>query len=138
METTASSVVTGAFGFAGRHIARRLLCEGYASKNLTLDAVGPEIFTIEELVRLVADKQDRRASLVHVRPSLALLMSRLLGYLVRDVVLTRDEIDGLMADLLISSSERPPLGCTRLRKWLDENTDVVGSSYASELSRLYR
>ena len=111
---------------------------GSASKNLTLDAVGPEIFTFEELVRLVAENQGRRARLVHVRPGLALLMSRFLGYLVRDVVLTRNEIDGLMANLLISSSDGPPPGRTRLSEWLEENSDVVGASYASELSRHYR
>ena len=111
---------------------------GFSSDNLTLDAVGPQTFTFEEVVRLVADKLGRRARLLHVRPGLALLMTRLAGYLVRDVVLTRDEIDGLMANLLVSSSEAPPPGRTRLSEWLEQNSDAVGAGYASELSRHYR
>ena len=111
---------------------------GSGSDNLTMDAVGPEVFTFEEMVRLVADKLGRRARLLHVQPWMALLMSRLVGYLVRDVVLTRDEIDGLMADLLVSRSEVPPPGRTRLSEWLEQNSDAIGVSYASELSRHYR
>ena len=111
---------------------------GSSSDNLTVDAVGPEVLTFEEMVRLVADKLGRRARLLHVQPWLALLMSRLVGYLVNDVVLTRDEIDGLMADLLVSRSEGPPPGRTRLSEWLEQNSDTVGAEYRSELIRHYR
>jgi NADH dehydrogenase len=59
-----------------------------------------------------------------------------MGYLVRDVVLTRDEIDGLMGDLLVT--EGPPTGQTRLSDWLAQNAETIGVRYASELSRHYR
>ena len=55
---------------------------------------------------------------------------------MKDVVLTRDEILGLMSDLLISSTS--PLGETRFSQWLEENAATVGTRYASELSRHYR
>jgi NADH dehydrogenase len=58
------------------------------------------------------------------------------GYLVKDVMLTRDEVEGLMANLLVSDC--PPTGQTRLGDWLDENADGVGAKYASELRRHYR
>jgi NADH dehydrogenase len=60
----------------------------------------------------------------------------LVGLVVGDVVLTRDEVEGLMANLLVSES--PPLGKTRLGDWLESNADSVGVRYASELSRHYR
>ena len=63
-------------------------------------------------------------------------MSRLVGLLVRDVVLTRDEVEGLMANLLVSGAE--PTGHTRLSSWLKNNKDSLGATYASELSRHYR
>ena len=52
---------------------------------------------------------------------------------LRDVVLTRDEVDGLMAGLLTSEAE--PTGITRLGDWLAERADILGRSYVSELRR---
>jgi NADH dehydrogenase len=55
--------------------------------------------------------------------------------MVRDVILTRDEVRGLMAGLLVSAS--PPTGTTRVSGWLRDNADVVGRTYRSELARHY-
>ncbi len=60
----------------------------------------------------------------------------MIGALVKDVVLTRDEVDGLMANLLVTDS--PPTGTTRLSEWLRDHADSVGTQYASELNRHYR
>ena len=108
----------------------------HQSDNVTLDATGPETITFEGLVRLIANKIGSRARLIHVRPGLALFLSRLMGYAVRDVVLTRDEMEGLMANLLIA--EGPPMGQTQLSDWLEQNADDIGVSYTSEMSRHYR
>jgi NADH dehydrogenase len=109
---------------------------GQQKDNLVIDAVGPEIFTFDEMVRLIADKIGSRARIMHFNPGLALFLSRILGLMVNDVMLTRDEVDGLMSNLLIS--DKPPTGQTRLSDWLDENADRVGSKYASELGKHYR
>lgn len=101
-----------------------------------IDAVGPETYTFDALVRLVARKIGSRARIIHLQPGLALSLSKLIGYLVRDVVLTRDEVAGLMAGLLVSDG--PPTGATRLSDWLDQNSGTLGTSYASELNRHYR
>ena len=106
------------------------------SDDLAVDAVGPEIMTFEELVRIIADIVRSRARILHWNPGLALLCSRLTGYLVRDVVLTRDEIKGLMKELLVTQG--PPTGQTRLSEWLVRNASTLGASYSSELSRHYR
>ena len=104
--------------------------------DVVVDAVGPETFTFEELVRLIARTIGRKARIVHLPPGLARLGSRMLGLLVGDVLLTRDEVRGLMADLLVSA--QPPTGHTRLSDWLAHNADRVGTRYASELKRHYR
>ena len=116
-------------------IAIRLARE---SENVEIDAVGPEVFTYEDMVRLVRDKIGASAWLVHVSNSAAMLAARLMGLLVRDVVLTRDEIDGLAAGLLVSKTGEPPPGTTRLSEWLDDNARLLGSKYASELMRHYK
>ena len=58
------------------------------------------------------------------------------GWLVRDVVLTRDEIDGLMAGHLVSAD--PPTASTRFTEWLEAEGATLGRRYASELGRHYR
>ena len=52
---------------------------------------------------------------------------------MRDVVLTRDEVDGLMAGLLTSGEQ--PTGTTRLSDWLKDGADGLGRRYVSELTR---
>jgi len=103
--------------------------------SFVLDAVGPEVFTFDGLVRLIAKSIGRPARLIHLRPGLVLFLSKLIGWLVRDVVLTREEVDGLMSNLLVSGQE--PTGTTRLSDWLAEHGDAVGGRYASELRRHY-
>lgn len=105
-------------------------------QNITVDAIGPEIYTYDELVRTIAAKIHRKARIVHVHPSVVLLIARLLGWLVRDTVLTSDEINGLMAGLLISSQH--PTGKIHFSEWLERNADTLGTGYASELDRHYR
>ena len=109
---------------------------GHANDNMIRDAVGPEIFRYEELIQLIADKIQSKAKIIHLRPGLALFLSKFIGYMVNDVVLTRDEVEGLMANLLVSKN--PPTGKTRLSDWLTQNASIVGTSYASELARHYR
>ena len=109
---------------------------GQQSEDMVLDAVGPEVYTFEELVRLIAAKTRSRARIVHLRPGLALFLGKLMGYGVRDVIVTRDEVRGLISSLLIS--QEPPTGQTRLSDWLEQHAESVGGRYASELARHYR
>lgn len=117
-------------------MAQIVVDAAYQDEDLVSDAVGPETYTFDALVRLIAEAVGSRARIIHLPPRLALFLVRLLGYAVRDVVLTGDEIGGLMANLLVS--EHPPKGQTRLSDWLARNADHVGGSYASELARHYR
>lgn len=109
---------------------------GQSNDNMMIDAVGPEIFRYEELIRLIADTIHSKAKIIHLKPGLALFLSKFIGYMVNDVVLTRDEIEGLIENLLVSKN--PPTGKTRLSDWLSQQTDTIGTHYASELNRHYR
>ena len=99
-------------------------------------AAGPETFTFEELLRLLAEAVGARVRFVCTPPSLGFGLTKLVGLLLRDVGLTRDEVDGLMEGLLTSGAV--PTGTTRLGGWLADNRGVLGQRYSSELRRNYR
>jgi uncharacterized protein YbjT (DUF2867 family) len=109
---------------------------GQQPHSETLDAVGPEIHCFEGLVRLLAKTVGSRALILHVPPQAALLAAKVVGLMVGDVILTADEVRGLMANLLVSA--HPPRGRKPLTQWLAENADRVGASYSSEIARHYR
>jgi NADH dehydrogenase len=68
-----------------------------------------------------------------VPPVLGYAVGSLLGALLGDVIITRPEIEGLMADLLYVSS--PPAGSTRLSEWARAHSSSLGVRYSSELAR---
>jgi uncharacterized protein YbjT (DUF2867 family) len=108
---------------------------GRQSENLTIDAVGPETFRFAELAGLIAKTVESRARLLNSPPWLAFLAARVLGTALADVLLTRDELKGLMANLLVSSSA--PTGRTLFSKWISANAALLGRRYASEINRHY-
>jgi NADH dehydrogenase len=106
---------------------------GGRADNAVIDAVGPEVFTFDELVHLMARRIGSRARIVRVPPMLAMAAAKMIGGALGDVLLTRDELAGLMANLLVSPAA--PTGHTRLSDWLAANAPIVGRAYASELRR---
>jgi NADH dehydrogenase len=109
---------------------------GQEKGSLTLDAAGPETLTFDELIRLMAKLLGSHARLLHMSPERALKLIRMVGGLVGDVVLTREEIDGLMRDMLVSQS--PPTGHTLFSNWLKQHAASLASVYYSEIERHYR
>ncbi|GLY85729.1 SDR family oxidoreductase [Actinoallomurus iriomotensis] len=106
---------------------------GAEETDTVVDAVGPEWFAFEDLVAAVAGAIGRRFRPVHLPPAVVSLIVRGLSLLTRDVVLTRDEIDGLMAELVMVEGEAT---CpTRLTDHLRDNADRIGREYHSELAR---
>ncbi len=101
--------------------------------DTVVDAAGPEKMAFFELVACVRSALETRSPIVHVPAPLMALAARALGLFVRDVVLTPEEIKGLMAGLLVSHD--PPLGQIVFSSWLDEHKASVGRSYANELDR---
>ncbi|NLG71918.1 MAG: NAD(P)H-binding protein [Chloroflexi bacterium] len=116
-------------------LARLAVEAGLSQENLIVDAVGPETYTFTGLVQLIARATGSRSLLIHLPPGMVFALARLLGGMLGDVLLTRDEIDGLMQGLLVSNE--PPLGRTRLSTWLGQHGMELGRRYASELERHY-
>jgi uncharacterized protein YbjT (DUF2867 family) len=109
--------------------------QGASRVDGVLDAVGPEALRFDELVRLVRRAVGSRAALVPVPRAILLAAARLIGAVVRDVVLTPDEVAGLTANLLVSRG--PATAPTRFSDWLTGNAEHLGVEWASELHRHY-
>jgi NADH dehydrogenase len=116
--------------------ARLAVDLGNGRDHVVVDAVGPQTHRFDDLVRLIAGAVGSRARIVRLSPRMLLSVARMMSLLLRDVLLTRDEIVGLSGGLL--ESEGPPTGTTALSSWIDQNGGRLGRRYASELARHYR
>ena len=114
-------------------MARLLVACASEAGNSVRDAVGPETFRFEELVRMIAREVGSSCRVVHMPAWLAYVGTLVTGWVVRDVVLTWEEYLGLMANLL--APEGPAAGATRLSEWLAANRESLGRKYASEVER---
>lgn len=114
-------------------LARLAVEQGDRRENAIIDAVGPETFTYRGLVKAIGEIIGARRPIVSVPPMIGYMAGRLVGLLMNDVLLTRDEIEGLMAGLLDVDS--PPAGMTKLTHWAREHAASLGKHYASELAR---
>lgn len=104
--------------------------------GVVADAVGPETFEFRELVRVIAEIVGVRRGVVPCWPWLGYAVSKALNPLVGDVIITREEIAGLMRGLLYSEGTR--VGRTRLTAWAREHREELGRRYASEVGRRVR
>jgi len=114
-------------------LARLAVEQGREDSLRTIDAVGPETFAYRDLVREIGRIIGKPRPIVPVPRSVGYLTGWLLGVLVHDVVITRDEIEGLMQGLLAADS--PPAGEIRLTDWARQHAATLGTRYASELAR---
>jgi NADH dehydrogenase len=105
-------------------------CEG---ANTNIDAIGPETFTYRELVREIGMIIGKPRPIISLPPSLGYASGWLIGKFTGDVVITREEIEGLMQNLLCTKS--PPAGSTGLAVWARAHATTLGQHYASELAR---
>jgi NADH dehydrogenase len=114
-------------------LAELAVREGEETRNAVIDAVGPESFTYRELVAMIGRAIGRPRPILPIPPALGFLVGRILGYLMKDELITRDEIEGLMEGLL--DTPAPAAGSTRLSDWTRARGDRLGRRYANELSR---
>jgi uncharacterized protein YbjT (DUF2867 family) len=126
---------TGAYPVQPVHVddlARICIEAAEADHDLVIDAAGPERMRFAELVALIRAAVGGHGPVIPLPPVVMTAAARALGLLLGDVVLTGDEITGLMDGLLVSDD--PPRGEIAFSQWLDEHTSI-GSSYANELRR---
>jgi uncharacterized protein YbjT (DUF2867 family) len=101
-----------------------------------LDAAGPEVYRFADFVGLLRDTLHARARLVPIPVAALPPLAAAAGAVLRDVVLTREELGALTAELLVSHAE--PTGHRRLSEWLPDQTEWLGRRYVNELRRNWR
>ena len=116
--------------------ARTCVEAAHDAANGIRDAAGPDRMTFDELVRAIGNAVGNRPPIVHVSPLAMAFLARGMNLVIRDVVLTTDEIRGLTAGLLVS--HQPALGRISFRSWLDEVAPTLGRRYLNELDRHFR
>lgn len=138
------------FGVFGRGNYRVQPIELEAFAGLAVDAVesiepgmvvraaGPADYTYLEMVNLIKDAVASRAAIVPMPAWAALTFTRAAGVFLRDVVLTADEMKGLVREYLYT--EGPTRAGRSLASWLQKPAvcRTLGTSYASELARHFR
>lgn len=107
--------------------------QGRNRENAVINAIGPETFTFRGVVEEIAKAIGKKRLIISVRPRVGCVVGGIIGKMVGDVLITRDEIEGLITGLLYVDS--PPTGETRLTDWIRANAESLGRRYASELAR---
>lgn len=114
-------------------LAQLAVEQGQETENTMINAIGPETFTYRDLVKTIGQIIGKDRPIVSLPPSLGYLAGRLLSVFMDDVVITKEEIEGLMADLLYVDA--PPAGKTALTEWAQKHAQTLGKTYSSELAR---
>lgn len=107
--------------------------------NQTIDAVGPETFTFKEIIRLLNYHTNSKTLIIPfpgVLKWIPFTFSKIFGWLLKDVLLTRHEMNALIDNLLLTQSE--PVGTERFEGWLKASGGQLGVEYAHEINRHYR
>ncbi|MEZ4599495.1 MAG: NAD(P)H-binding protein [Syntrophotaleaceae bacterium] len=114
-------------------LARIAVEQGASRENRVINAIGPETYTFRELVELLGREIGRKRKIISVSLKTGLNIARKVGAMVDDILLTRDEIEGLMGEMLYVEDE--PVGEILLSEWIRENRKTLGREYVSELAR---
>lgn len=114
-------------------LAKLAVEQGQGTENRIIDAIGPETYTYRELVETIATVIGKKRPIISVPDGLGYYLGWMIGKLVGDVIITREEIEGLKSDLLYTSSS--PVGETRFTEWIKMNSSQLGMRYSSELAR---
>jgi NADH dehydrogenase len=117
-------------------LARLCVALGRARDNTVVNAVGPDRPTFLELARAIRSAVGSKAVILRVPGFLVPTMSWILGHVLRDVLLTRDEYRSMAQGRADVAGEAT---CpTSVLAWIADNGESLGRAYANELDRHFR
>lgn len=114
-------------------VAHLALSQSEVSGNRVLDAAGPEILEFRQLLTQLRAATNTKAVIVPTPPPVALALGQFVSVVLRDTLITEEELRALMAETLVSSE--PPTATTAFREWAGRNSGNLGRRYQSELRR---
>lgn len=109
------------------------ICVDLADRDLAdldgtvVDAVGPDRPTYDELIRHVRTAVGGRARIVHLPVPAVVAGARVLGWILEDEVLTRDELVSTMAG--IADTDGPATGATSVIEWIHRRGATLGRDW---------
>ena len=109
------------------------VAQGCVQENSVIDAIGPETFSFRGLVDTLNGILKTKRWVVSLPAPLVTVAGGFLGKVLGDVLITPQEVQGLMADLLYTQSA--PAGTTSLTAWARQYASNLGLHYHSELAR---
>ena len=98
-----------------------------------INATGKETYSFRALWKLLAHAMDIRRPVFPVPTGIGYAAVYLLGMLMNDIMLTRDEISGLCENRLAVPGSG--IGIRPLSQWVRQHADTLGRTYESELAR---
>lgn len=108
--------------------------KGTQNTNEIINAIGPETWAYKDMIveisRIVLGKT---RPMIPISDGFGYAVGKAVGAFVGDVVITKEEIQGLKENLLYVDA--PAAGETKLTDWLQEHRETVGRKYTSELAR---
>ena len=117
-------------------LAKIAVQKGEDRKNEIFNVPGSQTLTYKELVKMLARAFHKKPFIFAAPPGLVYLMGNILRIFLKDIPVTRQEIKGLMDELLyVDPAEAALKGKTRLSEYIAQNSKRLGVRYASELSR---
>jgi NADH dehydrogenase len=120
-----------------RDVARIAIELGARNDDVTRDVAGPETFTYKDFIKLIARSMGVRRLLVPMPAIVAWMAGKVMGLFLKDMIITRAEIRGLMQGLV--ASEEEPLGEISFSEWVAEKGPELGRHYHNDLEeREYR
>jgi NADH dehydrogenase len=117
-------------------LARLAARAGATATSEIIDASGPEVLTYREMVESVGKVMNRRVILAPAPAALVYAAGAAIGWFLRDVILTYEEILALKDGILYSA--QPATGTTSLSQWLEQNAATLGRRYRSEVARHFK
>jgi NADH dehydrogenase len=107
-------------------VADLVVAGGRSDVTATVDAVGPDRPTFEELARAVAAALGKRRLFVHLPTPLVVTAGKLLGKLARQELLTEDELRSTMEGA--ADTEGPATGTISVLGWIAAQGRELGRS----------
>ena len=112
-------------------VAKVAVEQGESVEDVVLDVAGPEIFTYREYVTLIAKSLGVSRFIIPVPPIIGWAVGKVVGAILRDRVITRAEIKGLMRGLMATDAK--PLGKIKFSEWVATNGADLGAKYHNDL-----
>jgi uncharacterized protein YbjT (DUF2867 family) len=111
-----------------------LVVRGAESKNNEiLDAAGPEFYSLNELLKLLKRVTGSKTLLIHLPVPIALMLAKVVSFVLGDVMLTKDELTAFMEERIMTGL--PALGKSRFSEWALQHSKTLGTRYVNELKR---